>query len=245
MENKATDLPKDSVLKLTPNSGFIGQPQQTELGIKAKCLLLPQIKVERCVQVDNQWVQERQITLGSLQTKLDPQGIYKIAKVTYTGDNRGSDWYAEFEAMSHSGYLPALLDVPIVLPRAGDYILTLPVQAGDECLVIFADQCIDAWWQNGGVQNPMERRRHDLSDGFAILGTWSQPRRLAKFSTDTMQLLNHKTGAGITVHEAGITVHGTITVTGDAALQGAVVAGGVDLVGHTHLCPDGQTGGPQ
>ncbi len=106
---KATDLPKDSVLKLTPNSGFIGQPQQTELGIKAKCLLLPQIKVERCVQVDNQWVQERQITLGSLQTKLDPQGIYKIAKVTYTGDNRGSDWYAEFEAMSQSGYLPALL----------------------------------------------------------------------------------------------------------------------------------------
>lgn len=141
--------------------------------------------------------------------------------------------------------LPALLDVPIVLPRAGDYILTLPVQAGDECLVIFADQCMDAWWQNGGVQNPMERRRHDLSDGFAILGTWSQPRRLAKFSTDTMQLLNHKTGTGITVHEEGITVHGTITVTGDATMQGAVVAGGVDLVGHTHLCPDGQTGGPQ
>lgn len=141
--------------------------------------------------------------------------------------------------------LPALLDVPIVLPRAGDYILTLPVQAGDECLVIFADQCMDAWWQNGGVQNPMERRRHDLSDGFAILGTWSQPRRLAKFSTDTMQLLNRKTGTGITVHEAGITVHGTVTVTGDATMQGAVVAGGVDLVGHTHLCPDGQTGGPQ
>ena len=141
--------------------------------------------------------------------------------------------------------LPALLDVPIVLPRAGDYVLTLPVQAGDECLVIFADQCMDAWWQNGGVQNPMERRRHDLSDGFAILGTWSQPRRLAKFSADTMQLLNHKTGTGITVHEAGITVHGTVTVSGDAAMQGAVVAGGVDLVGHTHLCPDGQTGGPQ
>lgn len=71
--------------------------------------------------------------------------------------------------------LPELLDVPIVLPRAGDYVITLPVRAGDECLVIFADQCIDAWWQNGGVQNQMERRRHDLSDGFAILGTWSQP----------------------------------------------------------------------
>lgn len=106
---KATDLPADTILKLSPASGLIGQPQQTELGIKAKCLLLPQIKVERCVQVDSQYIQERQLAMGTLQTKLDPQGVYKIAKVTYSGDNRGSDWYAEFEAMTQSGYLPTLL----------------------------------------------------------------------------------------------------------------------------------------
>ena len=48
--------------------------------------------------------------------------------------------------------LPELLDVPIVLPRAGAYVITLPIQAGDECLVIFADQCIDAWWQTAGCK---------------------------------------------------------------------------------------------
>src|SRR4051794_32808311 len=46
--------------------------------------------------------------------------------------------------------LPPLLDVPLVLPRAGNYVLTMPVTAGDECLVIFADLCIDAWFQSGG-----------------------------------------------------------------------------------------------
>lgn len=106
---KVTDLPKDTILKLSPNSGLIEQPQQTELGIKAKCLLLPQIRVERCVQIDSQYIKEQQLSMGTLQSRLDPQGVYKIAKVTYTGDNRGNDWYAEFEAMTQSGYLPALL----------------------------------------------------------------------------------------------------------------------------------------
>ena len=84
--------------------------------------------------------------------------------------------------------LPLLLDVPLCFPRAGGMVLTMPVQAGDECLVIFADMCIDAWWSNGGVQNQIETRRHDLSDGFAIIGTWSQPRVISSYSTDSAQL---------------------------------------------------------
>src|SRR4051812_7258887 len=51
--------------------------------------------------------------------------------------------------------LPLLVDVPIVFPRAGGFILTLPIVAGDEVLVVFASRCIDSWWQNGGVGVPM------------------------------------------------------------------------------------------
>lgn len=163
----------------------------------------------------------------------------------------GSDYTPAFIA------LPELLDVPVVLPRAGDYVITLPIRPGDECLVIFADQCIDAWWQSGGVQNQMDRRRHDLSDGFAILGVWSQPRRLNHYDSDGLKLLNTKTGSSMILDEKGVTIQGTLTVignsvmkgtmtvTGDSTMQGALVAGGVNLVGHTHTCPDGQTGGPQ
>lgn len=84
--------------------------------------------------------------------------------------------------------LPLLLDVPIVVPRAGGYAFTLPIQQGDECLIVFADHCIDAWFSSGGVQNQMEKRRHDLSDAFAIIGAWSQPRRLSNYSTTAAQL---------------------------------------------------------
>jgi hypothetical protein len=84
--------------------------------------------------------------------------------------------------------LPLLVDVPIVLSRAGGYVLTMPVQKGDECLIIFADSCIDGWFSYGGVQNQLEKRRHDLSDSFAILGTWSQPNVIKNYSTTSAQL---------------------------------------------------------
>ena len=44
---------------------------------------------------------------------------------------------------------------------------------------MFASRCIDAWWQSGGVGEPMEPRMHDLSDGFALVGVRSQPHRLS------------------------------------------------------------------
>ena len=40
---------------------------------------------------------------------LDRQAIYRIAKVKYNGDTRGDAWYIEFEALTQTGYVPALL----------------------------------------------------------------------------------------------------------------------------------------
>jgi hypothetical protein len=86
--------------------------------------------------------------------------------------------------------IPKLVDVPIIHPRSGGFALTLPISVGDECLVVFGDSCMDAWWQSGKVQNPMEKRRHDLSDGFAIIGVGSQPKVLSNYSSNSAQLRN-------------------------------------------------------
>ena len=84
--------------------------------------------------------------------------------------------------------LPLLVDVPVIFPSGGGFTLTFPVAAGDDCLVVFASRCMDAWWQSGGVQEPLEARMHDLSDGFALVGPFSQPRALDGVSTDNVQL---------------------------------------------------------
>jgi len=131
--------------------------------------------------------------------------------------------------------LPLLLDVPIVVPRAGGYALTLPVKPGDECLVVFGDMCIDAWYESSGVQNQAEKRRHDLSDAFAILGPWSQPRKLANYSTNAAQLRSEDGSAYISLGPSGIDL-----------VAPAVRVNGVNFGMHTHNAPagGGQTSGP-
>ncbi|WP_097301757.1 Gp138 family membrane-puncturing spike protein, partial [Escherichia coli] len=83
---------------------------------------------------------------------------------------------------------PLLVDVPVVFPRGGGCTLTFPVKAGDECLMIFADRCIDFWWQNGGIQEPVDDRMHDLSDAFCIVGPQSQARKISGINTSATQL---------------------------------------------------------
>lgn len=64
--------------------------------------------------------------------------------------------------------LPILVNVPVAFPSCGLFEIELPIVSGDECLVLFSDLSIDNFWLKGNVQNPIEVRRHDLSDGIAI-----------------------------------------------------------------------------
>lgn len=85
--------------------------------------------------------------------------------------------------------MPQCLDVPVFFPGGGGFTLTFPVKAGDEGLLVFSSRCIDAWWQNGGVQPQAEVRFHDLSDGFFFPGFRSVPRVLnPNVATDAVEL---------------------------------------------------------
>lgn len=108
--------------------------------------------------------------------------------------------------------LPVLPDLPLVLPKAGNFILTMPVNKGDEVLVVFADSCIDSWWASGGIQNWNDKRRHDLSDGFAILGTWSQPNRIPNYSSNSAQLRSVDGSTCVDVQNSVININAANTV---------------------------------
>lgn len=78
---------------------------------------------------------------------------------------------------------PLLTDVPVLMLGGGQHFFTMPVAVGDECIVLFSDGCMDAWYQSGGVQNPILARAHDLSDGFAIVGFRSKPNAIKDMNT--------------------------------------------------------------
>jgi len=65
---------------------------------------------------------------------------------------------------------PPLVDVPFFVLQGGGAFIQMPVKAGDYCIVLFNDRCIDGWFPSGAVQEPACRRMHSLSDGIAIVG---------------------------------------------------------------------------
>lgn len=126
------------------------------------------------------------------------------------------DW--AYNKLRFTGFveIPELIDLPVVFPRGGGLVLTFPIAPGDETLVVFANRCIDAWWQSGGVQNPIEFRPNELSDGFALMGVFSVPNVPGGISSDSAQL---RTTAGTTFVE--VTASGAVNIqsTGPTTVQ--------------------------
>ncbi|WP_406706909.1 phage baseplate assembly protein V [Sodalis sp.] len=134
---------------------------------------------------------------------------------------------SDAQGRAQSVALPLLVDVPVIFPRGGGVTLTFPVAAGDECLVVFADRCIDFWWQNGGVQETIDPRQHDLSDAFAFVGPQSQAKKISGISLHAAQLRSDD-GAAFVEVAAG---H-AITVNTPGTLK-ATAQGGVDVTAPT------------
>jgi hypothetical protein len=125
--------------------------------------------------------------------------------------------------------LPVLQDVPVCFPGGGGFTLTFPVKAGDECLLVFASRCIDAWWQLGGVQAPIEPRAHALSDATAFVGLRNSTRPLPAFNTSGTQLRSDDGNTYIEVLPSGFTKIVTpagLDIIGDVRLQGSLTATG-------------------
>lgn len=122
------------------------------------------------------------VAMPGIIQSFDPQTVTCVVQPAVTGtktDDSGSE---------QSAPLSLLTDVPVIFPRGGGVTMTFPIKAGDECLVIFSDRCIDFWWQSGGVQEPVDTRQHDLSDAFAIVGPQSQAQKISGISTSAAQM---------------------------------------------------------
>jgi hypothetical protein len=141
--------------------------------------------------------------------------------------------------------MPPLIHCPVVFPSAGGFILTLPIQQGDEVLVVFASRCIDGWWQQGGTQaQPPELRMHDLSDGFAIPGPRGQKNLVSNISTTTAQLRTVDGQAYVELtadHKVNIVAPGGVNINGNVVVEGTVEAteegtfnGGHTVSAHVH-----------
>lgn len=104
------------------------------------------------------------------------------------------------EGMTGATNLPPCVDVPVIFPSGGGYEITFPVEEGDECLLVFAERCIDAWFDTGVPSPPADYRQHDLSDAFAIVGVRSLARQ-QKVAVDGMSIGSNENFIKITADD--------------------------------------------
>lgn len=164
------------------------------------------------------------VALPGIIQSFDPETVTCVVQPAVKGYE--SDDAGKKSSLS----LPLLVDVPVIFPRGGGVTLTFPVKAGDECLLVFSDRCIDFWWQNGGVQESVDSRMHDLSDAFAIVGPQSQAKKISGISTSAAQLRTDDGAAFIELdpgsHAVNVTTSGKLT----ASAQGGTEINSPEIV---------------
>jgi hypothetical protein len=82
---------------------------------------------------------------------------------------------------------PVVSGVPVVFMSSGGASITMPVNRGDSCLLVYADRDMSNWLLGGTGQKPDSTRMHNLSDAIAIMGLFpfaSGPR--AENNTDVL-----------------------------------------------------------
>lgn len=92
---------------ITSDTGLVGFPEQTEIGISGKCLLNPNLQQNMLVKLDNAQIRQYGYSTqyrGDDQLQIAPplsaDGTYKLLYVNHIGDTRGQDWYSEFVCYS-------------------------------------------------------------------------------------------------------------------------------------------------
>lgn len=160
--------------------------------------------------------------------------------------------------------LPIIPNVPICWPNAGGYSITFPIDVGDECLAVISDQSFDNWWLYGGVQNPVEYRRHDLTDAIAIFGPKSIPNTLPEpqgftvrtpkgkaieiLGDGTLKLLSG-TGTSLVINQSKATIKvgaSSIEITSAGIkVTGKLTINDIEFMEHKHTAPaeGGETSG--
>jgi hypothetical protein len=83
---------------------LVGTPEQTNEGIKVKCLLNPLILIGGKLKIDEQFSAASSEN-GAL-VKIDADGIYRVLGVSMSGDTRGTDWYSSIVCIGVDAALP-------------------------------------------------------------------------------------------------------------------------------------------
>jgi hypothetical protein len=105
-------LPDQAIL-LNSKTGLVGTPEQTNDGIKTRCLLNPLLKIGGKVQIDERDVATAKLpdtskdSTANKPASISSDGIYRVLTIEHSGDTRGNDWYSDIVCLDVDATAPA------------------------------------------------------------------------------------------------------------------------------------------
>lgn len=138
---------------------------------------------------------------------------------------------------------PVLVDCPVFVMSGGNACITMPVTAGDSCLVMFNDDDMDNWFATGSKQEANTNRHHSFTDALIMVGYRHQANKISNYSASTMQIRMGSTIIDISDSKAEITdgtakvtvTGGKITIEGsEVNINGTLNINGAPYLSHMH-----------
>jgi hypothetical protein len=88
--------------------------------------------------------------------------------------------------------LPIIQNVPVKHPRAngGAAFVHMPLKPGDDMTLIVCERSLDNWKNQGGLTDPADRRKFNLTDAFALIGGSAIPDAFQVSDPDAIEIVN-------------------------------------------------------
>lgn len=120
------------------------------------------------------------------------------------------------------GY-PQISDVPVHFISGANFSIQVPIEAGDDCIVLFCDTDLDNWVQNGSQSPAFASDLHGLNGAVCLVGLKNLTTKIDDYITNGVRI-KYK-GTVLEINDNGVFVDGNLSVTGDIVSTGKMEAG--------------------
>ena len=164
-----------------------------------------------CVQVGT--IQEFDSAKQTATVKISMKQIVKVNPDL-------SEVYSEY---------PLILKVPVMVLFGGVDFMSMPIEPGDSCILLFNDRCLDDWKSGETAIAPSHPRLHSLTDAIAIVGIRPLTNSIATYLANGIRLSHGGGNSRVDLTDNLITTiatlfyhHGNMRVSGNTQIDGSL-----------------------
>lgn len=177
--------------------------------------------------------------LGSIDLKnvLDRFEANLLKKLNCVKVGKIKSFYADSQTADiQIDEYPLISGVPVSFICGANFSIQVPVEEGDDCIVLFCDGDLDNWVKGSGYVPAFPRDRHGLNGAIALLGLKNALTKIDNYITSGVRI-KYK-GSEIELNDNGIVINGNVTVNGTIKSTGEITGTGslgeIKLTTHVH-----------